>query len=907
MPRTLDATLSAALDARELNEPIIRAYISVDDVPTTLVSNVVKYTQNGTKLNIEFYPSEADLDQQAWYTVQLERGLKIGGTEYTVKSMVYYQHSVTVNLKKVIWEGYIFPKVSRDFATNGTYEATITDYFNYSGIVKAVTQTYRAAASTWKGYAFLLETGKSLTWDRFESLLKQKNLIHLTDIQDNSVAVVSMSDNYNFLSAATAHHTIASEHTDNFGTGISGYKGGYVWTDNTGTIRTSGFAPFHNLGYWPSATPPNSVLVARDPGKIVIPFHLKYLKGDTANIIPAFSTSTDITTVIDVTETFNPSLSTIPWRIEITCLQFITGTDGGSVPSGIASSGNYINIDTDAFGNVLSDADSNIQHALDTLDDHLHNNNYTARTGFPNRTDTALSFDDATRTVTLSKTGTSFSIFIAGVEYEFTANQTRQIANSTGLHFVYFNTSGTLTSSTTPWTITSDNVPVAIVYYRTTTATGAIQDERHSADRNKAWHQWAHDTIGTRYESGLATTFTNTTFSSALGIIHDEDIEHSIAAKTACRLWYRASTVMAFESNITTPYKAAAGTLQFDSAGTLTNVTANRYISSWVYATNDVNYPIYVVVGQAQYTTIAAARADPQPTFPNLNTREWTLIYRAIYQNAAGTPTYVEATDYRTVSSLPGGVVSSLPASSVTFTPTGAIAATNAQAAIEELDSEKSATTHTHADASTSAAGFAPIATAPSANELNVLGIANGETAYANKDMFNTTAPTALGTAAAGTAIQASRSDHVHPQVSAIGARAYKSAAVQSVNDSSATAITLDGETFDTSAFHDNVTNNTRLTIPSGQGAYYLITFNIVFASNATGYRQAQVKLNNTTNLISCIVPPSGTVANINGVFVYYLSATDYIELIAYQTSGGALNVNNGAGNTWLSAVKIGA
>ena len=43
-----------------------------------------------------------------------------------------------------------------------------------------------------------------------------------------------------------------------------------------------------------------------------------------------------------------------------------------------------------------------------------------------------------------------------------------------------------------------------------------------------------------------------------------------------------------------------------------------------------------------------------------------------------------------------------------------------------------------------------------------MLGIANGETAYSNKALFDSTAPAALGTAAAGTATVAARRDHVH-------------------------------------------------------------------------------------------------------------------------------------------------
>jgi hypothetical protein len=45
---------------------------------------------------------------------------------------------------------------------------------------------------------------------------------------------------------------------------------------------------------------------------------------------------------------------------------------------------------------------------------------------------------------------------------------------------------------------------------------------------------------------------------------------------------------------------------------------------------------------------------------------------------------------------------------------------------------------------------------------LNVLGVANGETAYANKGIFDATAPLAVGTGAAGTAVISARRDHVH-------------------------------------------------------------------------------------------------------------------------------------------------
>ena len=65
-------------------------------------------------------------------------------------------------------------------------------------------------------------------------------------------------------------------------------------------------------------------------------------------------------------------------------------------------------------------------------------------------------------------------------------------------------------------------------------------------------------------------------------------------------------------------------------------------------------------------------------------------------------------------------------------------------------------------DASTTKHGFAPKATAPAAGIINLLGIANGETAYTCKALLDDTNPEALGTAGPGTQLVAARRDHVH-------------------------------------------------------------------------------------------------------------------------------------------------
>jgi hypothetical protein len=78
------------------------------------------------------------------------------------------------------------------------------------------------------------------------------------------------------------------------------------------------------------------------------------------------------------------------------------------------------------------------------------------------------------------------------------------------------------------------------------------------------------------------------------------------------------------------------------------------------------------------------------------------------------------------------------------------------------IDAMAAATDITTRDATTSAHGLLLKATAPAAGLMNVVGLANGETVYANKPLFDTTNPANIGTAGPGSQVIAARRDHVH-------------------------------------------------------------------------------------------------------------------------------------------------
>jgi len=122
------------------------------------------------------------------------------------------------------------------------------------------------------------------------------------------------------------------------------------------------------------------------------------------------------------------------------------------------------------------------------------------------------------------------------------------------------------------------------------------------------------------------------------------------------------------------------------------------------------------------------------------------------------------------------------------------------------------------------------------------------------------------------------------------GARVYNNANI-SVADSTTTDLTFNSERFDTDAYHSTGTNTERLTAPVA--GKYLITGNVRFAANATGFRQAVLILNGSTTIAATRQLAAGaSVQNIMVVTtVFELAAGDYVTLRVFQSSGGNLNV----------------
>lgn len=135
--------------------------------------------------------------------------------------------------------------------------------------------------------------------------------------------------------------------------------------------------------------------------------------------------------------------------------------------------------------------------------------------------------------------------------------------------------------------------------------------------------------------------------------------------------------------------------------------------------------------------------------------------------------------------------------------------------------------------------------------------------------------------------------------------RVYNNAAI-SINNTTLTALTFNSERYDDpiNAMHSVSSNTGRITVVVP--GVYTIGASIAWDSNATGDRLIGIQLNGSTILDQR--RQATTTTSEQGVNTQYrLVATDFLEVVVRQSSGGALNVSASANYspefyaTWLA------
>lgn len=123
--------------------------------------------------------------------------------------------------------------------------------------------------------------------------------------------------------------------------------------------------------------------------------------------------------------------------------------------------------------------------------------------------------------------------------------------------------------------------------------------------------------------------------------------------------------------------------------------------------------------------------------------------------------------------------------------------------------------------------------------------------------------------------------------------RAYNNAN-QTLSNNSWTVVPFNNEEWDTDSMHESVTHPSRLTVSTT--GFYLLDVTAWFTANAAGYRYIQVvkngvAVNSSPLLYEGRSPSAAGTSIIAASGMCQLTAADYIELYAYQNSGGNLDL----------------
>lgn len=290
------------------------------------------------------------------------------------------------------------------------------------------------------------------------------------------------------------------------------------------------------------------------------------------------------------------------------------------------------------------------------------------QSGFENRDDSILSFNDGTRTLTITPTSTEYYFWLYDKRFQKTVANSVIITNTEGIHYVYFNENGTLVSTQT---FSSDIIIhkaayVAIIYWDHDDQKAIIvSDERHG--RMDSWtHEYIHETVHARWVSGLAcaniiadgdgSSDTHAQLSVTDGVIRDEDIRFNIDDDGPQDLGPIAQIPLLYRDGATGVWKIFDATdfpIHTNGSGravynewdgntwTLTEVSSGSYVFTHLIAIPEIRTPIMGIIGQNEYNSKAAAEAGAEIEILNLLqgelqtlAPEWVNIATIIFQTS---------------------------------------------------------------------------------------------------------------------------------------------------------------------------------------------------------------------------------------------------------------------------------
>lgn len=288
-------------------------------------------------------------------------------------------------------------------------------------------------------------------------------------------------------------------------------------------------------------------------------------------------------------------------------------------------------------------------------------------TGFVDRTDSDISFDNLTRTFSLTTT-TGYDYYIKGVKYTVTTDKTITIPDVDGSYFFFLDTNETL-SYVTAFDTALLHVYAFIASVNWSTTQSKIlglAEERHGTTMDWATHSYLHTYVGARIRpndfpignfvlSGNGSNDTHCKASFGNGVVTDEDLNHTITHSATPTLPFEqvllpiaelpimhkiGSDTWYMDDPTTDLVKTGTSRIQFNLfSGTWSAVDATdlHYVAMWVFATNFRDSPIRVLLGQREDATLNEASTNntyEALDLTGLAIQEYKILYRLIFQTS---------------------------------------------------------------------------------------------------------------------------------------------------------------------------------------------------------------------------------------------------------------------------------
>lgn len=134
------------------------------------------------------------------------------------------------------------------------------------------------------------------------------------------------------------------------------------------------------------------------------------------------------------------------------------------------------------------------------------------------------------------------------------------------------------------------------------------------------------------------------------------------------------------------------------------------------------------------------------------------------------------------------------------------------------------------------------------------------------------------------------------------GAKAVRNSDQSNPNNSDLT-IDFGNEQFDTHNYHDNATQNSRLTVPTDFEQYFQIDAQVRWATSSAGRRRVRITINDA--VVAEVATPAAAGGNTTLPCTWkgWMAGGDYAKVLAFQDSGGPIDVIGAAdgSSTWFA------